>query len=105
VRDRTASGMEGSGLGGEHCGRSLVTCVEVAVQVNVTGLENPVVVLSAMVAVAVPPGSTPARGESADAVSVKFCTWANVTWAAANKNSNRAKTAARRTCLALNMNG
>ena len=79
-------------------------------QVNETEPVKPVVELSAMVAVAWPPGSTPADGENAEAVSVKFCAWANVPWAATNKHTNTAKTTARSTCLVfnilvLNMNG
>ena len=42
-------------------------------QVNETEPVKPVVEFNAMVAVAWPPGSTPADGENAEAVSVKFC--------------------------------
>ena len=53
--------------------------MDVTVHVNATEPVKLVVVLRAMVAVASPPGSTPAEGVSADGVSVKFCAWADVT--------------------------
>jgi hypothetical protein len=81
VSDTMALGIAGSGLGDKQVGRSVVTCVELTVQVNETGPLNVGFVgdgFRAMVAVAWPPGSTPAEGENADGVSVKFCPWANV---------------------------
>ena len=65
----------------------------------------PVFASNRLVAVAVPPGSTPAGGENADAESAKVCAAAIGTWAAANKDSNSAKTMARMTCLKFNMCG
>jgi hypothetical protein len=71
VSETVASGVATVGLG-VQTGR-LLSSLEVTVHVRVTGLAKPVVVASATVAVAVPPGSMPALGDSCEGVSVKFC--------------------------------
>ena len=100
VREATALGVTDMGLG-VHTGRSVVNPLEVTAQLNVTGLSKPPVDRTETVAVAVPPGSTPAGGESVEGVSVKLWAWAR----GVNSNSNRAQRNAGTTGLRFNMNG
>src|ERR1700678_2544057 len=62
-----------------------------------------VVVDRVITAVAVPPGSTPAGGVNGETLRLKFCAAASGACAAMNKESKRAKTMARTTCLEFNM--
>ena len=68
VNAGVAGGVADSGLT-VHCGAS-VTWFEVTWQLNETGLLKPGLAPRSMVAVAVPPGLTPAKGVSADTVTV-----------------------------------
>jgi hypothetical protein len=80
---------------------------EVTAQVSDTGLSNPLLPCTLIVAVADPPGSTPAEGENGEGESVKVgvCPNAAGTWAAINKAATAAKMNIRNTGLQLAMRG
>ena len=100
----SAGGTSDSGLT-VHTGKLLANWVDVATQLNETGLSKPPVSVRLMTEVAALPGFTPAGGERGERAILKLCPKARDIGATAKSDSNRTKRTARGTGLGFNMNG